>query len=110
MPRIVRQWESRDGSVFTQWQDDSVTLHFERDDLDHLDEIATMPYIKETDYEAYPQRVKFHSIIARHYRTNYNVALFEGLIPPLPKPVTKLVKYGKAGNYAVVVLDEDEAD
>lgn len=99
--KIVRQYETKLGDIFSQWTDGSVTIHLESDRLgDELDVIATMPYIKETDFVEYPQRIKFHCIIARHYRVNYNVALFEGLIPPLPKPVYKAiqpVRRGKAG-------------
>lgn len=113
MPKIVRQWESkgiRDGAIFTQWTDGAVTRHYKDDDLDRLLFVDHMPYIKEIDFEAYPERVKFHTIIARHgYNTTYAIALFERLIPPLPKPVVKAVQYnrrGKAGKIKPLGGDE----
>lgn len=95
--KIVRQHQTKEGTTYTQWSDGNITVHLDNSPLDsRLATINYLPYIKETDYESYPQYKLFMECIARDaYHMNYMQARIKGLLPPLPPPVIKPKDYRK---------------
>lgn len=104
--KIVRQHQIKEGAIFTQWDDNNFTVHYENhDEIFFLDYLY---YVKETDYEFYPQYKLFMECIAQHaYYMDYHNARIRGFLPPLPPPVAKPKDYSNKRKGTVQIAESN---
>lgn len=96
--KIVRQHQIREGAIFSQWDDNTFTIHRESDNKleSKPPVIGHIQYKKETDFENYPQYTLFMERIAYNaWGYSYKHARIKDLLPPLPPPVIKAKDYRK---------------
>lgn len=111
MSKIVRQHQVKEGTVFTQWDDNTFTVHYES--ADKLESkpmvIGHIPYKKETDFEWYPEYSKFMEKIAENaWGYTYTQAQIKGLLPSTPPPVAKPKDYQNKRKGVFQIAESDE--